>query len=614
MVKPSDTKYISERYRLLQSRFMVGLRKGRVIGNWISFVASVVCLTALILYCGIYHTPTSEKVVIRIITVCQVLFITNIFYNLILLPVQTFRDNRLLKWIMDSAVIITLLPLLFSHTGSNFSQLIATIFHGHLISFIILGIYSLLEICYGIVRSLSHKTNPSLLLASSFLFFIIIGSLILMLPKCTYNGISFIDSLFIATSAISITGLTPIELSNAFTPFGIGILSLLIQIGALGVLTFTSFFALFFTGNTSIYNQLMVKDMIYSKSANALLPTLIYVFVFTVSIELIGAIAIYFTLPPDFPLTETTDKLIFVSFQSLSAFCNAGFTWIDNGMSNATLMSSNQMIYIVVSVLVIAGGIGFPVLVNIKNSIIRKLNGLKGLFNKNITQHRTVHSFNLNTRIVLTTYFFLTLVTVIFFLLFEWNNTLEGMSVWQKIVQAFFNSTVPRSSGFSSVSPSNFLPITLFMTIFLMWIGGSSQSTAGGIKVNTFAAMLLNLRSIVTERKYITVFHRTISVASVRRANAVIALSILAFFVFSCVMLLLEPALSVKDVLFETASALFTVGSSLGITGELCVSSKLVLCVAMFIGRVGLLSILLGVCSKGENELIIYPYDNIIIN
>lgn len=596
-------------------RFNIPLKRLRTFGQWLVFASSVICITALILYAGIYHTEVTKKIDVVVIHVCQIVFSVNILYNLIFLFRSTITTNRPLKWILDIAVLVTMLPLLYPDPSHPWIPVLEKILYSHWFAFSILGIYSVVEVSYGLGRLIGKRTNPSLLLGGSFLFFIIVGTLVLMMPRCTVNGIEFIDSLFVATSAVSITGLTPVEISSVFTPLGVVVLGLLIEVGALGVLTFTSFFALFFAGNTSIYNQLMVRDLVYSKNSDTLLPTLAYIFFFTITIEIIGGFIIYFTLPNDFPLTEEADKILFSWFQAVSAFCNAGFTWLPDGMSNSSLMHSNQIIYIMVGLLVMAGSIGFPILVNIKNILVLQFVRFKDFVSRRPKgKQLNVHLYDINTKVVLYTSLWITVFTIILFLAFEWNNTLAGMSIWEKIVQAFFNSSIPRSSGFASVNPASFLPATFVMVVFLMWIGGASQSTGGGVKVNTFAAILLNLKSIVTDKKYITVFKRTISVGSVRRANAVVCISIVSFFAFAIVLTLLEPDIPLKSLMFELWSALFTVGSSLGITPDLGIASKVLICVAMFVGRVGILSLLMGLCARRNNDSRIYPYDNIIIN
>ncbi len=315
-------------------------------------------------------------------------------------------------------VLITMLPLIYPRPLSPWIPLLDKILYSQYFLIGVLTVYSLLEISYGLIKVVGRRTNPSLLLSASFLFFIIMGSLLLMLPRCTVTeGMNYIDALFVSTSAVCITGLTTVDVAQMFTPFGILILSVLLQIGALGVMTFTSFFALFFSGNTSIYSQLMVKDMIYSKSANALLPTLLYIFTFTVTIEIIGAIGIYMSLPENFPMTDITDRLIFSGFLSLSAFCNAGFSWIEGGLGAPSLMTSNQSIYIVTAILVFAGGIGFPTLVNFKDILKSYVNRLAGHLTGRKTVHRPVHIYDINTKIVLATSGILVAMTIALFLM-----------------------------------------------------------------------------------------------------------------------------------------------------------------------------------------------------
>ncbi len=200
------------------------------------------------------------------------------------------------------------------------------------------------------------------------------------------------------------------------------------------------------------------------------------------------------------------------------------------------------------------------------------------------------------------------------FWLLENNNSLAGMSVFEKLTQSAFNSATPRSAGFSSIQPSGFLNVTIFMLLVLMWIGGASQSTAGGIKVNTFAAILLNLRAIITGKSKAVAFRRTVSVFSIRRANAVVALSILSYVFYSITLLLLEPGLPTRDLLFESCSALFTVGSSLGVTSSLSDSSLILLSTAMFLGRVGIISLLVGLAGRRHDSTAAFPSDSIIIN
>lgn len=600
-------------YVRVTARFVPAIRLGSTVLGVLAFIASITCLTSLIVYIGFEHTESGLIHLRRIIRACQWVFIVNILYGLTLAFRDTVRESKAIKWIVDLAVLLTLLPLLYPHPLHPWIPALEQLLYSNRFLFIIMGAYSVVDISFGIIRLLGRRTNPSLILSASFLLFIIIGSLLLMMPRCTVDGIEYTDALFVSTSAVCITGLTTVDVSATFTPMGLLILACLIQAGGLGVMTFTSFFALFFSGNASIYSQLMVRDLIYSKSMNSLLPTLLYIFLFTVTIELAGAAAIFLSIHGTMDMT-LEEELITAGFHSLSAFCNAGFSNVEGGLSNPVMLSHCRWVYISVTILVAAGGIGFPILVNFKQAFVSTARRFWRWLARKPRRPRVLHIYDLNTKVVLVASAWIMVVSTLLFLVFEYNNSLAGMSFTDKLIQSWFNSFVPRSSGFSSVNPAGFLNITIIMFMMLMWIGGASQSTAGGIKVNTFATMLMNLKAIILGRDHVTAYGRTIAIPSIRRAHAVIALSILSLGFYSLVLVGLEPALPLKPLIYEAASALFTVGSSLGITPLLSVPSKILLCTAMFLGRVGMISLLVGVVGIHTDPPYRLPSDNIIIN
>lgn len=604
---------VSHSYMRFISRFTFMIKRGGDILGIITFIAAVLCVAGIIVYFGFDHSTGEWKGLLRTVRAARIIFLVNVIYSLTLNLRTTLRQNRIFKWIVDIAVLVTLLPLLYPRPEHPWIPVLEHILYSRKFIFAILSVYSVMVISSGVMKLLSRHTNPSLIMATSFLILIFLGSLLLMMPRCTLVHLSYIDSLFIATSAVSITGLCPVDLSQTFTPQGLLILAVLIQTGGLGIMTFTCFFALYFSGNTSVYSQLMVKDMIYSKSISSLLPTLLNILAFTLIIEFAGAVAIFFAVHGTMEMS-LHDEMVFAGFHAMSAFCNAGFSNLEGGLSNPLLLHSDQSVYIIASVLIFAGGIGFPILMNFRQAAARRFSRLWRWLTHRPARRRKAHLLDLNTKIVLVTSAWLIGVSSLLFFIFEYNNTLAGMSLYDKIVQSVFNSFVPRSSGFSSVNPAGMMNVTLIMFMFLMWVGGGSQSTAGGIKVNTFATMLLNLKAAVLGRSQVTAFHRSIDTGSLRTAHAVIGLSVLAYILVSTLLVLFEPGLSVKALLYESASGLFTVGTSLGITPLLSTGSKIVLCLAMFLGRVGLLSVLAGFAGTHTEPPVKFPSDNIIIN
>lgn len=574
---------------------------------------SLVCIIALVIHAGYDHSPSGYIALHKLLRCVQWVFAINVLFNLTFNLRNTLKNTKSLKWVVDIALLTTLLPALYPHPDKPWLPWLEQILYSNLFLYAVLAAYSIVTLSFALYKIIDRRTNPSMLLSLSFVTFIIIGTLLLMLPKSTYSGISFVDALFVSTSAVCVTGLTTVDVPSTFTPLGLSILAILIQIGALGVITFTSFFALFFSGSASIYSQLMLRDVIYSRSMNSLIPTLLYILAFTVSIEIAGALMVFTSIHGTMGM-DLSEEMVFSGFHSLSSFCNAGFSNLPDGMASPLLLGRNNSIYWITTLLIVAGSIGFPILVNFKDaisySISRKIKKLR----HKPSGPRNVHQFDMNTKIVLLTFFLLFAMGTVIFMVLEYSNTLSGMTLWGKVTQSAFNSAVPRSAGFSSVNPASFLDSTLLMVLLLMWIGGGAQSTGGGIKVNTLAAIWLNLKAIVTSSPSVTAFKRTIATASIRRANAVVALSIFSYFLLSFLLLGLEPQLSARDILFESSSALFTVGSSLGVTPHLCPASKYLLCIAMFLGRVGIVSLLSGIASRRKASAPTYPSDNIIIN
>ena len=504
-------------------------------------------------------------------------------------------------WTVNGLLTLTLIPIILNILGIDDSTGVISILENRAIYLLVLFLIASIELSSTVISSLGRKSNPSLIMAVSFLFIIMAGSGMLLMPRCIQHGVhlSWIDSLFTATSAVCVTGLTTIDVPSTFTSFGQLVIMMLIQVGGLGVMTITSFFALFFMGNTSIYNQMQVQDMVSSKSLASLWSTLLNIFGFTAVLELAGAVLIFLNIHGTIGL-DIRHELFFSMFHAVSAFCNGGFSNYQDGVGASVLMEGHCWLYIILALLIILGGIGYPVLVNLKMAVTKYSKGRR--------------LFDLNTKIVLRTTMMLIVFGTVLLACFEWNNTFAGMPIREKLTQAFFNAVSPRTAGFISVDLNSMCIQSIFIYTLLMWIGGASQSTAGGVKVNAFAVAFLNIRAIIHGTTRVEFAGRELSTDSIRRANAAVFVSIILLSVFVFLVTLTEPDLPLKAIVFECVSAFATVGSSLGITSSLQDTSKVLLVVLMFIGRVGLVTMAQGLVKQYKNQNYKLPQDNITIS
>lgn len=581
----------------------------------LTYIASVLLIVGLVYEHGFRVSAEETLQLHRLYQGVWVVFLVDITMHLFLDYRDTKRAFSRFAWILTGLFYLTLVPVVFHRPEVegpvlSFWELV----HGEPFRLVLLVLFSFLSLSNGLVRLLGRRTNPSLMLASSFLVIILIGTGLLMLPRCTVNGISWVDSLFISTSAVCVTGLTSVDVASTFTPTGFVIIILLIQIGGLGVMTLTSFFAMFFMGNTSIYNQLVVRDMVSSDSLNSLLSTLVYILFFTLAIEGIGMLAIWSSIHGTLGM-DMHEELAFSAFHSISAFCNAGFSTLPGNLGNEAVMTGHNALYIYISLLIILGGIGFPILVNFKDILLfhgRRL--WKFLLTRKWDRRKVYHLYNLNTRIVLIVTVALLAVGTLLIAVFEWNASFAGMSVADKLTQSFFNAVCPRTAGFCSVDLAGLGIQTLMVYMLLMWIGGASQSTAGGIKVNAFAVVVLNLWAVLRGTERVEVFGRELSYDSIRRSNATVVMSFFILFIFVFVISMLEPSHSLTAITFECISALSTVGSSLNLTPLLGTPSKLLVALLMFVGRVGLMTMMLGIVKQKKQTKYQYPSGQIIIN
>lgn len=467
--------------------------------------------------------------------------------------------------------------------------------------------YFFTRLTFLIRRIYSLYFNPAILFVGSFAIIALAGTFLLMLPSATINGISFTDALFTATSATAVTGLIVMDTAKDFTPMGQTVIMVLFQIGGLGMLTFTSFFAYFFKSGASFKESLYMRDILGHDKLNSVMKTVMQIVLFSLILEAIGAILIYNSISE---LDSFKERGFFAVFHAISAYCNAGFSLASDNMHDPLLRFNYSMQWVVMT-LIVFGGLGYHIAYNIIQYF------KKFVFNIFRKRERVFISrvINLNTKIVLYTTIILIFGGALFFLFSEQQtNLLDHKTAFGKFTTAMFSSVTSRTAGFNTVDMSNFtIPGILFM-IFLMWVGASPASTGGGIKTSTFAIATLNVFAIARNKKYIEIGTRRIATEAVQRAFAIISISLALIGTGILLLLIFNPEFTLLQLAFEAFSAFGTVGLSLGITSQLSEYSKYVIIFLMFFGRIGLLNLMIGILKNVQKAEYAYPEENILIN
>ncbi len=469
--------------------------------------------------------------------------------------------------------------------------------------YILRGMALMLIITFGLILlGTLPRTLPDLfsmkapfLLVISFLGIIVIGTFLLLLPasRSGTTPVSFIDALFTSTSAVCVTGLVVLDTGKDFSMFGQSVILLLIQIGGLGIMTFAIFGTLLLGGRLSMHEKSFGLSTLDQESTTMIYRLIKRMVLFTATIELLGAIALY----PYFARSFGTVKGIYYSlFHSVSAFCNAGFSL----MSDSLVRFKDRIgLNLAFMGLIILGGIGFTVIDNVFEYV-------KAVIKKKPKPRITLH-----TKIVLVTTAVLIIVGAVFFGLFEWNNSMKALSLKEKILASLFSSVTARTAGFNTIPMDPLKDSTYYFMSLLMFIGASPASTGGGIKTTTFALLFLSVLAILRSRPSLVVAKREVPQAILSKAIAIFVLS-LTLVVSTTLLLALIEDMPFIRLYFESVSAFGTVGLSSGITPKLSSLSKLVIILTMFIGRVGPLTIVLAV-GKGTKEYYRYPEERVIV-
>ena len=354
----------------------------------------------------------------------------------------------------------------------------------------------------------------------------------------------------------------------------------------------------------------MMKNLLNEASLSDIFRTVVYIVLTTFIIEGIGVYLVYLQIQD---VAGVGNKIFFSLFHGISAFCNAGFSTLPGNLYDP-LIRHLYGLQIILAFLIIFGGIGFPILFNygrlLHYGIRNQIKCMLGLNYKVVHEPRIVST---TTRIVLPTTLVLLVVGTGLFWIFENHNALEGMSLTGKFATSFMGAVTPRTAGFNNVNISILHPTTIFLTIVLMWIGAAPMSTGGGIKVTTFVIALKNIWANLTGNDRVVVAHRQLTRENVNRAHSVIVLSILWIILGTFAIIILEPTATITQAVFEIVSALGTVGLTMDLTPHLSVAGKLIVSLTMFVGRVGLLTLLACFIRRQEVKLYTYPDDTVIL-
>ncbi len=433
------------------------------------------------------------------------------------------------------------------------------------------------------------KLTTTRIIAFGFAIGILLGGILLHLPLASKTGeaVSFVDSLFVATTCLCVTGLTPVVTSEQWSYFGQTVMLFLMQFGGLGVVTFTTSVLMMLGKRISLADRMLIQDSYNLDSVAGVVKLTRRIIKGTLIVEGIGAVFYSFVFIPQFGVLDGIWKSV---WHAVSAFCNAGLDTVDP--SGFLIYQTNVLINITTMLLIIVAGIGFPVwwdIVRVAKEVARKEILLRDAFRKTM----------LHTKLAVTATLVLLFGGAVLILVFEYNNpaTIGNLTFGQKVMASMFESTTLRTAGFQTIDQADLTGASSILAMLLMFIGGSPSGTAGGVKTVTFVILFLAMLSSIRGNEEVTAFRRKISDDFVKRALTVVMSSFFVLVTMSIVLSAIED-FSALDILFEVVSGLATVGLTRGITGSLSTVSKYLIILTMYLGRIGPITMALAFNAK----------------
>lgn len=428
---------------------------------------------------------------------------------------------------------------------------------------------------------------------------ILAGALLLCLPCSVRNGVppSFLDALFTATTSTCVTGLVVHDTYTYWSAFGHVVILCLIQIGGLSFMVIATLFSLLIRRTITLKERMLIVESLNQDNIQGIVRMTRNILIMTLSVEAAGALLLWPNFAAEYGWLPALGKSV---FHSVSAFCNAGIDLMGEteAFSSLTGYAGNVMVNLVITLLIITGGLGFSVWYDIR-------------------QKKSLRRLSLHSKLVLTITAFLLAGGTVFFLIVEYDNpaTMGNMSFGDKLLASWFQSVTTRTAGFNTIDLNAMTVSGKFMSMILMFIGGSPGSTAGGLKTVTFAVLLATVISVLRGNRNVNVFHRRLSGALVMRAITILFLSITVCGVGVMILSMCNPEFAFIDICYEVISAFGTVGQTLGITPDLAAGSKITLIVVMLLGRVGVLTTTFAFAMRMNQEgtNFTYPEEKVML-
>lgn len=430
--------------------------------------------------------------------------------------------------------------------------------------------------------------NPYLVIISAFLSFLTVGTILLYMPFSQKQPTSFVDCLFIATSAFTVTGLATIDITANFNVIGYTIIMILVQAGGLGIITLAIIVFMMLGRKVGFKRRSLATEALNQQNTGGILRLVLILFFISLIFESIGALLLCMEWIPQLGFKR---GLFHSIFTAVSAFNNAGFALHSD---NLVQYRTNPVINFIITSLIILGGLGFTVILDLyKTKDFKKL--------------------RVHTKVMLLGTFIINFCATLIIFVLEYGNknTLSGHSTFDQLQMAYFQAITTRTAGFNTIDIGAMTTPTILIMMLLMFIGGGSTSTAGGIKLTTTVVILFGTYSFIKQREHLTLFKRTIDPRFLFKSLAVAVLSSGFCFTIVFCLVLAEPDLPFLPLMFEVISAFGTVGLTMGITGKLSVIGKLLIILMMMIGKVGVLTIVL-TFSKPNKQLFSYPKEDIL--